>query len=83
MSVTTEGAFSPSQKPPRTAYTADEVAAMHRVPVGQIYTLVRNDELRHRRFGKHIRIPFDAVAELLDVTPAQLREVFDALFDAA
>ena len=77
MSVTTEGAIPPST-PPRTAYTPTEVAAMQRVPVGQIYALINTDQLRHRRFGKHIRVPFDAVAELLDVTPAQLRELFDA-----
>lgn len=78
MSVTTEGALSPSQKLPRTAYTAAEVAAMQRVPVGQIYALVNTDQLRHRRFGKHVRIPFDAVAELLGVDPAQLAALFDA-----
>lgn len=81
MPTTTRG--TPSQGPPRTAYTAHEVAAMQRVPVGQIYALIHTDQLRHRRFGKHIRIPFDAVAELLGVQTAQLAELFDAVFDAA
>lgn len=83
MSVTTEGATTPTPTLPRTSFTAAEVALMQNVPVGQIRTLCKNDELRHRRFGKHIRVPFNAVAELLGVTPAELRALFDATAAAA
>ncbi|MFC5993519.1 helix-turn-helix domain-containing protein [Pseudonocardia hispaniensis] len=51
--------------PPRTAYTAQEVAESLGVPVKQIYALCRARKLRHRRIGKHIRIPVAALAEFL------------------
>ncbi|GEL17652.1 helix-turn-helix domain-containing protein [Pseudonocardia asaccharolytica] len=52
--------------PPRTAYTAAEVAASLNLPIKQVYALCRTGRLRHRRVGKHIRIPVAALAEFND-----------------
>lgn len=52
--------------PPRTAYTVREVATSLQVSAKQVYALCRAGRLRHRRVGKHIRIPVAALAEFND-----------------
>jgi hypothetical protein len=55
-----------TDRPPRTAYTAREVAASTGLPYRKVLSLCASGAIRCRREGKYFVIPIEALREFLD-----------------
>jgi excisionase family DNA binding protein len=60
----------PRQQEP-DVYKPEEVARRLQVSKGHVYELCRSGQLRHVRLGTAIRVPREALEELLDGRDAQ------------
>lgn len=54
-----------SVQPPRTAYTAQEVAASTGLTYRQVLAMCHRGEIRSRRAGRYVLIPVKALDEFL------------------
>jgi excisionase family DNA binding protein len=54
-----------SPQPPRTAWTAQELAASLGVSAKHVYRMCAAGEISHRRLGHRVVIPVDVVRELV------------------
>lgn len=52
-------------------YTVKEVAEILKLPLRTVYHLIATKRLRAVRVGKHIRVPHDALLELLGYQKTQ------------
>lgn len=57
----------------RLVYTVPEAAEVLRVSADLIYKLVRTGEIPHRRLGRRVLIPKDALHELLGIDSTLVR----------
>jgi excisionase family DNA binding protein len=56
---------APSPHPPRTAWTAQELAQSLGVSSKHIYRMCAAGQIAHRRLGRSVLIPIDVVRELV------------------
>lgn len=56
--------------PPRTAYSAAEVAESLRISSRHVYRLINSGELRAFRIGRRVVVPVDALDEYVAAAPS-------------
>lgn len=59
-----------SGAPPRTAYSAAEVADSLRISSRHVYRLINSGELRAIRIGRRVVIPVEALTEYVEAAPS-------------